>query len=58
MLSESFFQGLDTVEDDMQTFVGRAAEKLAHLRAFASYLSVPDFHMVRPWTRYSSKGPR
>jgi hypothetical protein len=38
-------QGLDTVEDDMESFKGRAEEKLAHLRAFASYLDKPGFCM-------------
>ena len=39
-------RGLDTVEDDMQAFVGREPEKLAHLRAFHAYLRDPTWHMT------------
>ncbi|RYG49949.1 hypothetical protein EON67_06165 [archaeon] len=39
-------RGLDTVEDDMQAFAGRQAEKLAHLRAFYTYLRDPDWRMT------------
>jgi len=38
-------RGLDTVEDDMEAFKGRNAEKLAHLHAFHTYLRNPSFNM-------------
>lgn len=38
-------RGLDTVEDDMEAFVGNEEEKLAHLRSFYTYLDVPSWAM-------------
>lgn len=38
-------RGLDTVEDDMESFKGRQAEKLAHLKAFHTYLQDPKWCM-------------
>lgn len=38
-------RGLDTVEDDMEAFKGDAGAKLAHLRAFHTYLRDPAFAM-------------
>ena len=39
-------RGLDTVEDDMVAFKGREAVKLAHLRAFHTYLTDPYWHLT------------
>ena len=48
-------RGLDTVEDDMVSFVGREAEKLRHLRAFHEYLYDPYFAMTGVRPSYSSR---